>query len=210
MDHPKHKTVKEKIIECSVQAFHEFGVKETTIEYIVKQVGIAKGTFYYYFQSKNEIVETVVASDVDRLSEDIRNLVSNDIISPESTWKDVLIRIHHFAIKYIYPLDLDVQYHMIGLILQQVAPYLAAFIDTHSTLESTSRTHQYYVADLIICITIMDFNIMFEEEDLVPLVKSYIYIIELVLDISFSPNERDEIMQEITKQSNDGLINYQM
>ncbi len=48
--------VKEKILATSLAVFREKGYDEATIEEITKRVGIAKGTFYNFFSSKNEIL----------------------------------------------------------------------------------------------------------------------------------------------------------
>lgn len=45
-----------EILEVSLQLFIRHGLKETTVNDIVKAVDIAKGTFYHYFQSKDDLI----------------------------------------------------------------------------------------------------------------------------------------------------------
>ena len=46
---------KRKIFEISMKLFAEKGYNATSIEEITATVGVAKGTLYYHFSSKEEI-----------------------------------------------------------------------------------------------------------------------------------------------------------
>jgi len=48
--------VKEKITGQSIQLFEKKGFSETSIQDIVDSLGVTKGTFYYYFSSKEELL----------------------------------------------------------------------------------------------------------------------------------------------------------
>lgn len=45
-----------EILEISLQLFIRNGLKETTVNDIVKTIDIAKGTFYHYFASKDDLI----------------------------------------------------------------------------------------------------------------------------------------------------------
>jgi len=49
-----------EIIQAAEQLFMSQGYNNTTIVHILRKVGIAKGTLYYYFQSKEEILDAIV------------------------------------------------------------------------------------------------------------------------------------------------------
>lgn len=49
-----------EILDAAELLFTTKGYAATTVNDILEQVGIAKGTFYYYFQSKEEVMEAVV------------------------------------------------------------------------------------------------------------------------------------------------------
>ena len=51
---------KRKIFEASLKLFSEKGYDATSIEEITATVGVAKGTLYYHFRSKEEIFEFLV------------------------------------------------------------------------------------------------------------------------------------------------------
>lgn len=48
--------VKEKITGQSIRLFEKKGFSETSIQDIVDSLGVTKGTFYYYFSSKEELL----------------------------------------------------------------------------------------------------------------------------------------------------------
>jgi AcrR family transcriptional regulator len=48
------------IEECAIGLFQSKGVANTSINEIVKNAGIAKGTFYLYFKDKDDLVDSVI------------------------------------------------------------------------------------------------------------------------------------------------------
>lgn len=51
---------KRKVLEASLQLFVEKGIQQTSIQDILDQAHISKGTFYNYFSSKNECVLAIL------------------------------------------------------------------------------------------------------------------------------------------------------
>ena len=51
---------KNEILDAAEKLFYEKDYTKTTINDILKAVGIAKGTFYYYFVSKEEVLDAIV------------------------------------------------------------------------------------------------------------------------------------------------------
>ncbi|MGD8519484.1 MAG: helix-turn-helix domain-containing protein, partial [Anaerolineae bacterium] len=49
-----------ELIACAQQLFYSKGYERTTVRDIVDALGVAKGTFYYYFDSKQQILEAMV------------------------------------------------------------------------------------------------------------------------------------------------------
>ncbi|MCL7747254.1 TetR/AcrR family transcriptional regulator [Halalkalibacter alkaliphilus] len=72
--------MKEKIIEKSVDLFGQNGFTETSIQDIVEALGVTKGTFYYYFKSKEELLMEIHLRYIDDLltsQEEIVNKVTS-------------------------------------------------------------------------------------------------------------------------------------
>lgn len=57
----KHPDVRRlEILQIAEKLFETVGYTKTSVEAIIKEAGIAKGTFYYYFKAKNDILEALV------------------------------------------------------------------------------------------------------------------------------------------------------
>src|SRR5690554_6802530 len=63
---------REKILETSMALFQEQGYEKTSVSQIVKQAGMAQGTFYLYFKSKNALVSAIANKIFDEQLEIIR------------------------------------------------------------------------------------------------------------------------------------------
>ena len=48
-----------EIIETAQKLFGERGFNNTPVDAIIQEMGVAKGTFYYYFKSKEEVLEAI-------------------------------------------------------------------------------------------------------------------------------------------------------
>ncbi|MFD1737345.1 TetR/AcrR family transcriptional regulator [Bacillus salitolerans] len=59
--------MKEKITEHSIRLFEKNGYSETSIQDIVDSLGVTKGTFYYYFSSKEELLNDIHLGYIDEM-----------------------------------------------------------------------------------------------------------------------------------------------
>ena len=50
-----------KLLSTALHLFSEKGIKKTSIQDIVHDAGIAKGTFYLYFKDKYELQDVLLA-----------------------------------------------------------------------------------------------------------------------------------------------------
>ena len=62
---------KRKIFETSMRLFSEKGYDATSIEEITAVVGVAKGTLYYHFSSKEEIFNFLVEEGIKLLQNSV-------------------------------------------------------------------------------------------------------------------------------------------
>jgi Transcriptional regulator len=69
---------KAELITAARYLFDKDGVDKTRVSDIVQRVGVAQGVFYYYFSSKEKIVETVVDEVVAELDKDIQTILKNE------------------------------------------------------------------------------------------------------------------------------------
>ena len=60
---------RDEILDVAQHLFITKGVQATSVEDILKEVGIAKGTLYYHFSSKEEILRALIARIADGIAE---------------------------------------------------------------------------------------------------------------------------------------------
>lgn len=53
-----------EILDAANRLFNTKGYHETQVSDIVKEIGVAQGTFYYYFKSKDEVLEAMVRQQI--------------------------------------------------------------------------------------------------------------------------------------------------
>lgn len=90
---------KRKIFETSMKLFAEKGYDATSIEEITATVGVAKGTLYYHFSSKEEIFNFLVEEGVKLLKNSIAIKTDNLENSIDKIRAIVLIQIK-ILVKY--------------------------------------------------------------------------------------------------------------
>ncbi len=71
------KTTKRRIFEIATQLFAQKGYEATSIEEITSVVGVAKGTLYYHFISKEELFNELVDDGVEFLKKSIDIKIRN-------------------------------------------------------------------------------------------------------------------------------------
>jgi AcrR family transcriptional regulator len=62
---------RDELLDTALQLFLEHGYERTTVEQITEAVGVAKGTFYHYFGTKQDLLEELVRRWSDELFEQI-------------------------------------------------------------------------------------------------------------------------------------------
>ena len=72
----KRKQVRIKLLENGFEHIKHFGLKRTSIEDVAKDSGIAKGTFYNFFPSKEEFVASIISYKREAYKQEIKVLVS--------------------------------------------------------------------------------------------------------------------------------------
>ena len=68
-----------EIIETAGKLFDEKGYEQTQVQDIVNEIGVAKGLFYYYFKSKDEVMEELADRYADAIIDAVNKLIDKDI-----------------------------------------------------------------------------------------------------------------------------------
>jgi AcrR family transcriptional regulator len=80
---------REELIDIAEELFLKNGYEETPVSDIVQKADVAQGTFYYYFRSKDEILDALV----DRYLEMFATIVTEQIQKDDLTAAEKLINV---------------------------------------------------------------------------------------------------------------------
>jgi AcrR family transcriptional regulator len=69
---------KQHIVDVSKEMFTEHGISQTTVRQIGARAGVQSGSLYYYFESKADIVDTILADFCETVLAEYRALASRD------------------------------------------------------------------------------------------------------------------------------------
>lgn len=73
---------KKEILDTAERLFRIKGYEKCTIMDIIEKIGIAKGTFYHYFKSKQEVLDAVVLRYVDIIRNNAEEILLIENINP--------------------------------------------------------------------------------------------------------------------------------
>lgn len=69
---------KDEFLDAAQELFFTKGYKQTSIESIIKKIGVAKGTFYYYFKSKEDLLDKLTYKMSKKILEEVKKIVEKD------------------------------------------------------------------------------------------------------------------------------------
>ena len=75
---------RQELIAAAERHFMEKGYEQTAISDIVRDVKVAHGTFYYYFPSKEDVLEAVIEKNIAELESHVREIVHRSDLAPAS------------------------------------------------------------------------------------------------------------------------------
>ena len=88
---------KREFTETAERLFKEKGFENTTVDDIVRTMDVAKGLFYYYFKTKEEVLYDIVNYRIQRIMDDVDALMSKPFGSAIEMLKALLLMGGAFA-----------------------------------------------------------------------------------------------------------------
>lgn len=73
----KKQVKREEIISTAQKLIIQKGYRKTSVEDITKEAGIAKGSFYTYFKSKDSLMESIFSEKIEVLSKGLEDSLKN-------------------------------------------------------------------------------------------------------------------------------------
>lgn len=80
---------KSEILDTAEALFVSRGYAQTTVNDIIQTMGVAKGTFYYYFKSKEEVMHAIVA----RVAESVADMAARIAADPSLNAAEKIFRV---------------------------------------------------------------------------------------------------------------------
>ena len=74
---------KGELLQIAYRLFLSQGYENTSVDEIIEAAGIAKGTFYYYFQSKEQMLEAVIGMMIEKEAEVARQVLASGMPVPQ-------------------------------------------------------------------------------------------------------------------------------
>ena len=90
------KVDKELIIQKACQVFRERGYSYTTMADIGKACGLLKGSIYYHFTSKEELMLQVLISDYEYAKNNVYSLAYSEQLSSKERLEQILQAMEHY------------------------------------------------------------------------------------------------------------------
>ncbi|WP_096225596.1 TetR/AcrR family transcriptional regulator [Geobacillus sp. FJAT-46040] len=87
--------MKEKIMAASIELFEQNGFSETSIQDIVDALGVTKGTFYYYFTSKEELLMDIHLRYIEGLLDEEERIISDKRRPLREKLYDIILMLIH-------------------------------------------------------------------------------------------------------------------
>lgn len=72
-----------ELLQIAYKMFLTRGYENTSVDEIIEEAGIAKGTFYYYFKSKEQLLEEVIGMMIEEEAQKARLIVGSDLPVPQ-------------------------------------------------------------------------------------------------------------------------------
>lgn len=73
---------RQELLEAAERLFLTNGYTETGVSDIVRETGVAQGTFYYHFKTKEDVLTAIVHKTADELESRLKRIAGNTELSP--------------------------------------------------------------------------------------------------------------------------------
>lgn len=96
---------KNELVDAAEDLFKEKGYSKTSVSDIVNRVGVAHGLFYYYFDSKEDVIDAIVQRMVDEFVLSINKIIDNEELNAKEKFKQLFFQTFDRKKEKIYFFD---------------------------------------------------------------------------------------------------------
>src|SRR5690625_878019 len=182
---------KKEIMDVAETLFITKGYAKTTINNILSEIDIAKGTFYYYFKSKEDVMDAIIDRFITIEVEAAEAIAADDTLkAPDKIFRIIMGENHHGnkkekMIEELHEVSNE-KMHQKSLIetIKQLAPILTRVIE-QGIVEGVFETPYPRETVEVLLVSsgfIFDDGIFqWDEEKKIQRAKAFVYILETVL-----------------------------
>lgn len=123
-------------MNAALDFFYLNGYENTSVNSIIKKVGVSKGAFYYYFESKEDLLEKLAQKQAEEVIETVKQITENKNLNALEKLNRVFIeatsyktvrtdkRMKLFQIIRHHRDNLKLQHKVINDLAKMISPYL--------------------------------------------------------------------------------------
>lgn len=135
-----HDSRRSEILDVAQHLFYQKGYDQTSIQDLLNAVGIAKGTFYHYFDSKQALLEELVDRIVDDALVLVAQVVDNPSLDGLEKFRQIFFQSHSWKVEhkefvlsimetYYHDDNLRMRYHLINSATAKTIPLLTKVVE---------------------------------------------------------------------------------
>ncbi|MFE4709905.1 TetR/AcrR family transcriptional regulator [Paenibacillus sp. NPDC056722] len=180
-----------EILDTAEKLFYTKGYAGTTVNDILQEIGIAKGTFYYYFKSKEEVMDAVVMRFIEAGVTSAKQIASNPDLTVHEKLLSIIMaqkpdddRKEHMIEQFHQPDNAQIHQKSLAQTILHLTPVLTEVIE-QGIREELFRT-PYPKESVEFLLTTSEF--LFDEgifrwqpEEIAQKIGAFIYIMETML-----------------------------
>jgi AcrR family transcriptional regulator len=160
-----------EILDATEYLFAIKGYRGTTISDIAKKMGVAQGMFYYYFKSKEEILEALLNRHTSALISEIKDMTRSSNITPPHKMELMIVTLLH-SVRYKDGVLIDTLYddqnlHIKDKVCRQtkrsLTPWLLKIIEEGVLTQYFHVSHPTTVLDFILAIIELLIDALYEK-----------------------------------------------
>lgn len=180
-----------EILDHAISLFVTKGYDNTSVEDIVREVGIAKGTLYYHFKSKEDILDGIINRILENTIERAMGIAHSDTLNVHEKMLHTLLALQvreTFSVRIIEemhkPQNALMHQKMLQRVIRDITPVLTGIIEEGIKLGIFHTEFPYESAELFMTYgnVIFDPGFMdFKEEELGQKITAFIANMERVL-----------------------------
>ena len=134
-----HDSRRNEILDAAQQLFYQKGYEQTSVQDLLNAIGIAKGTFYHYFDSKQALLQELTDRIVVEAMALVEKLVKDPQLTALEKFTQIYVQMHQWKIErkdFVLELmrmfyrdeNLRLRYELMRASMVQVVPQLSIVV----------------------------------------------------------------------------------